>query len=48
MTTMIQRMSKRQTRFGIFHNFDAPHEETGYVFIHLFVFVVSVLWERSN
>lgn len=47
MKTIVQRMNKRQTPFGVFHNFDAPHEETGYVFVHLFVLVVAVLWERE-
>ena len=31
---------------GLFHNLDAPQEETGYLSIHLWMVQLQVLWTR--
>lgn len=39
--------TKGRTPFGVFHNFDAPHEEVGYLSVHVFSGLVQVLWDRN-
>ena len=35
-----------RTHFGLSHNLDAPSEETGYLFVHLFGASMGITWTR--
>jgi hypothetical protein len=47
LTFLSHGPTKGRTPFGVFHNFDASHEEVGYLSVHLFSMLVQVLWERN-
>lgn len=38
---------RRSTQFGLFHNLGEPHEETGYISLHLFGARFSLYWSRE-